>query len=171
MQSIEEGGLSERAIARARELASGADLRTTAPKQRSLPADADRRTRVLACGQLGNVNLPLPGTLITRMYKGRQLQVRVVTGGFEYEGELFKSLSAIAKKITGSHWSGNKFFNLSDKEVRHSPVHPAYGFSRFKMIRMSFTESGFDSKAVDRFPLGPWGTSGKQTFKLSPSSL
>ncbi|MBM3336411.1 MAG: DUF2924 domain-containing protein, partial [Betaproteobacteria bacterium] len=108
MQSIEEGGLSERAIARARELASGADLRTTAPKQRSLPADADRRTRVLACGQLGTVNLPLPGTFITRMYKGRQLQVRVVTGGFEYEGELFKSLSAVAKKITGSHWSGNK---------------------------------------------------------------
>lgn len=116
MQSIEEGGLSERAIARARELASGADLRTTAPKQRSLPADADRRTRVLACGQLGNVNLPLPGTLITRMYKGQQLQVRVVTGGFEYEGELFKSLSAVAKTITGSHWSGNKFFNLSDKD-------------------------------------------------------
>jgi hypothetical protein len=71
---------------------------------------------VLACGQLGNVNLPLPGTLITRMYKGRQLQVRVVTQGFEYEGELFKSLSAVAKKITGSHWSGNKFFNLCDKE-------------------------------------------------------
>ena len=47
MQSIEEGGLSERAIARARELASGADLRTTSPKQRSLPADADRRTRVV----------------------------------------------------------------------------------------------------------------------------
>jgi hypothetical protein len=117
MQSIEEGGLSERAIARARELANGADLRSTAPKQRSLSADADRRTRVVACGQLGNVNLPLPGTLITRMYKGRQLQVRVVTGGFEFEGDLFKSLSALAKKITGSHWSGNKFFNLSDKEA------------------------------------------------------
>lgn len=67
MQSVDEGGLSERAIARARELASGADLRTTAPKQRSMPADADRRTRVLPCGQLGNVNLPLPGTLITRL--------------------------------------------------------------------------------------------------------
>jgi hypothetical protein len=117
MQSIEEGGLSERAIARARELASGADLRTTAPKQRSLPADADRRTRVASCGKFNNAKLPLPGTLITRMYKGRQLQVRVVTGGFEYEGELFRSLSAVAKKITGSHWSGNKFFNLSDKEA------------------------------------------------------
>jgi hypothetical protein len=116
MQSIEEGGLSERAIARARELASGADLRTTAPKQRSLPADADRRTQVLPCGQLGIVNLPLPGTLITRMYKGRQLQVRVVTGGFEYEGELFKSLSAVAKKITGSHWSGNKFFQVGERQ-------------------------------------------------------
>jgi hypothetical protein len=116
MQSIEEGGLSERAIARARELANGADLRTTSPKKRSLPADADRRTRVLACGQLNSVNLPLPGTLITRMYKGRQLQVRVVTKGFEYEGELFKSLSAVAKKITGSHWSGNKFFQVGERQ-------------------------------------------------------
>ena len=59
--------------------------------------------------------MPLPGTLITRMYKGRQLQVRVVTGGFEYEGELFKSLSAVAKKITGSHWSGNKFFQVGER--------------------------------------------------------
>jgi hypothetical protein len=116
MQSIEEGGLSERAISRARELANGADLRTTSPKQRSLPAEADRRIRVLPCGQLNSANLPLPGTLITRMYKGRQLQVRVVTGGFEYEGELFRSLSAVAKKITGSHWSGNKFFQVGERQ-------------------------------------------------------
>jgi hypothetical protein len=116
MQSNEQGGLSERAIARARELAGGADLRKTAPQQRSLPKDADKRTRRLSCGQLSDSHLPLPGTLITRMYKGQLLQVRVLTGGFEYEGELFKSLSAIAKKITGSHWSGNKFFQIGGKE-------------------------------------------------------
>ena len=50
--------------------------------------------------------------MITRHYKGRQLQVQVVADGFEFEGELYKSLSAVAKKITGSHWNGFKFFNL-----------------------------------------------------------
>ena len=117
MQSINEGGLSERAIARSRELAGGADLRVTAPRQKALPKDADKRTKIVACGKSESPGVPLTGTLITRLYKGRMLQVRVVTGGFEFEGELFKSLSAVAKQITGSHWSGNKFFNLNCKEA------------------------------------------------------
>ncbi len=117
MQSIEEGGLSERAIARARELADGADLRVTAPRQRSLPADADKRTKVVPCARTTPPGRPLPGTLITRVYKGQELRVRVLANGFEYEGEFYKSLSAVAKKITGSHWSGNKFFNLNCKEA------------------------------------------------------
>ena len=117
MQSIEEGGLSERAIARARELADGADLRVTAPRQRSLPADADKRTKVVPCAHTTPPRRPLPGTLITRVYKGQELRVRVLANGFEYEGEFYKSLSAVAKKITGSHWSGNKFFNLNCKEA------------------------------------------------------
>ncbi|QDV85689.1 DUF2924 domain-containing protein [Planctomycetes bacterium TBK1r] len=117
MQSIEEGGLSERAIARARELADGADLRVTAPRQRSLPADADKRTRIVPCSNTTPPGRPLPGTLITRVYKGQELRVRVLANGFEYEGEFYKSLSAVAKKITGSHWSGNKFFNLNCKEA------------------------------------------------------
>jgi len=45
MQSIDEGGLTERAIAHARELADGADLRVTAPRQYALPDDADKRPR------------------------------------------------------------------------------------------------------------------------------
>jgi hypothetical protein len=117
MQSIEEGGLSERAIARARELADGADLRVTAPRQRSLPADADKRTNVVPCVHTTPPGRPLPGTLITRVYKGQELRVRVLANGFEYEGEFYKSLSAVAKQITGSHWSGNKFFNLNCKEA------------------------------------------------------
>ena len=38
--------------------------------------------------------------------------LKVVTDGLEFEGELFKSLSAVAKRVTGSHWNGYKFFNL-----------------------------------------------------------
>lgn len=47
--------------------------------------------------------LPMPGAVITRPYKGEDLEVRVLPDGFEYEGEVYKSLSAVAKKITGTH--------------------------------------------------------------------
>ena len=47
-----------------------------------------------------------------REYKGQTLQVRVLPHGFEFEGELFKSLSAVAKKISGQHCNGYHFFRL-----------------------------------------------------------
>tara|TARA_B100000029_G_scaffold490046_1_gene548556 strand:- start:89 stop:310 length:222 start_codon:yes stop_codon:yes gene_type:complete len=68
----------------------------------------------MACRIEGKSRVPLPGTVITRRYKGRLIRVRVVANGFEFEGELFKSLSAVAKRITGSHWNGYRFFNLQN---------------------------------------------------------
>ena len=55
---------------------------------------------------------PLPGTVLTREYKGREVRVRVLEKGFEYEGQPYRSLSAVAKAITGSHWNGRLFFGL-----------------------------------------------------------
>ncbi len=115
MQAIVEGGLSEDAIKRIRELADGADLRVTSPATRQLPDDADKRIRAMPTG-IQTSPLPLPGTLITRQYKGREIRVRVTPQGFEFEGEFFNSLSAVAKHITGSHWSGNRFFKLDQQE-------------------------------------------------------
>jgi hypothetical protein len=54
--------------------------------------------------------LPPPGTILTRPYKGQPLQVRVLPGGFEYEGQVYRSLSAVAKHITGAHCNGFLFF-------------------------------------------------------------
>jgi hypothetical protein len=59
--------------------------------------------------------LPPPGTVITRKYKGEVLQVRVQPDGFEYEGAVYTSLSAVAKAITGSHCNGYLFFRLNAK--------------------------------------------------------
>jgi len=59
--------------------------------------------------------LPAPGTAMVRQYKGRTLQVLVLTDGFEFEGERYKSLSAVAKKITGAHVNGYRFFGLEGK--------------------------------------------------------
>ena len=55
----------------------------------------------------------LPGTILTRTYDDVEHRVLVRgTGDFEYQGQRFKSLSAVAKRITGSHWSGPVFFGL-----------------------------------------------------------
>lgn len=113
MQSLEQGGLTEREIRQAHALANNADLRVTAPRKAKLSPGAGERTKTVACRIDGKSRVPLPGTVITRRYKGQLIQVRVLQKGFEFEGELFKSLSAVAKRVTGSHWNGYKFFNLN----------------------------------------------------------
>ena len=95
-------------------MANDADLRRKAPnvaarRVRRRDADADSRPGRHA----GDRRVPLPGSAITREYKGGTLAVKVLPAGFEYEGEIYKSLSAVAKKITGSHCNGYHFFRLT----------------------------------------------------------
>jgi hypothetical protein len=54
----------------------------------------------------------LAGTKICREYNGVDHQVEVKSDGFEYNGQKWSSLSAIATKITGTKWSGPKFFGM-----------------------------------------------------------
>jgi hypothetical protein len=54
----------------------------------------------------------LPGTKICREWQGAMYQVEVLKDSFEYGGKKWKSLSAIARKITGTRWNGPKFFKL-----------------------------------------------------------
>jgi len=114
MQANAYGGLSERARQRALEIANDADLRLTAPKERTVPA-APERTKTVAVAFAGDNRLPLPGTVLTRRYRGERVLVRVLDNGFEYQGERYKSLSAVAKAITGQHWNGFHFFGLKRK--------------------------------------------------------
>jgi len=57
----------------------------------------------------------MPGTQLIRQYKGRTVEVTVLEDGFEYEGRRYRSLSAVAKTVTGSHWNGFNFFGLAYK--------------------------------------------------------
>jgi len=50
------------------------------------------------------------GTKLIRSYKGEKYEVEVIKGGFVYKSEIYKSLSAIARKITGVQWNGRIFF-------------------------------------------------------------
>jgi len=56
---------------------------------------------------------PLPGTRLVREHKGVQHVVTVLPDGFEYQGRPYRSLSAIARAITGTRWNGWTFFGLN----------------------------------------------------------
>ena len=56
----------------------------------------------------------MPGSHLTRKYKGHLYVVDVVDNGFIYDGERYRSLSAIAHVITRGHWNGYLFFNIAD---------------------------------------------------------
>lgn len=59
-----------------------------------------------------------PGTQLVREWNGRPYRVEVTDGGFTLDGKSYRSLTAIAKKITGAHWSGPRFFGLSTSKPK-----------------------------------------------------
>lgn len=94
--------------------------------QKGLPKDLTKKAAVIAAPSpiKGNADsakalkqhdsrIPPVGTIITKNYKGDEaLQVKVLENGFEYKGEVFKSISALATHIVGSPISGYVFFKL-----------------------------------------------------------
>lgn len=56
-----------------------------------------------------------PGAQLVREWNGRTYRVEVVEGGFRFDGQTWTSLSAIARRITGTSWSGPRFFGLKDR--------------------------------------------------------
>lgn len=112
IQANAEGGLTERARRRAEELANVADVRVTPPRVPRVGATVAKPARIVADH---DPRLPPPGNWVERPYKGRLVRVLVLTDGFEFEGERYRSLSAIAKAVTGSHVNGFHFFRLGDQ--------------------------------------------------------
>ena len=115
MQALKEGDLSERARRRAVELADDAEIRLTAPRPRD-PVGGTVMTAAFDGGRPDS--FPKPGSVLRREYKGRAIVVRVLPRGFEYEGEVYRSLTAIAQKVTGAHWNGVSFFGLPSAKGR-----------------------------------------------------
>jgi len=113
MQANAEGGLSDRARRRAEELANDADLRIYAPKVTAGGAGPVTTGRIATPA---DGRLPVPGTVLVREYKGQTIRVTVLDDGFEHGGEVYRSLSALAQKVTGAHWNGMLFFGLAGKE-------------------------------------------------------
>ena len=126
IQANVEGGLPERARQRALEIANDADLRTRAPGPARLPA-ADPsptpagRSVIRQVEVPPDARLPMPGALLTREYRGRTIRVRVLPKGFDYEGTVYRSLSAVAHAVTGAHWNGYLFFGIDAPKAAEKP--------------------------------------------------
>ena len=116
LQAIALGDLSTRARSRAAELACEADLRLqpTAEVRLQLagtqPPPAESKT---------DPRIPPVGQTVTRAYRGRTVEVRIVADGFEWNGRVYGSLSAVASHATGTRWNGYMFFGLNGR-VHHA---------------------------------------------------
>jgi hypothetical protein len=111
MQALAEGGMTDRAKRvreRALVMADDADVRVIPPRTPVPGTDMPRR--VTPTDLKPDDRLPMARTALTREFKGRRYEVTVLPNGFEYDGEIYQSLSAVAHAITGSHWNGYHFF-------------------------------------------------------------
>jgi hypothetical protein len=115
IQSLDGGGLSERARQRARQLAREADIRLIPPREMKMPPATGYHISGGTVQSQHDKRLPMPGAALSRKFKGQMYHVNVWARGFEFDGELYRSLTAIAYKITGCHWNGYHFFNLKKR--------------------------------------------------------
>lgn len=105
IQEIAYGGLSERARIRMKELVAS-DGKDIGMRRRGARMERGR-----------DDSLPIAGTRIVREWNDGLYEVTVTDSGFEYDGRLYRSLSAIAKAITGTHWNGKLFFGVAKPKV------------------------------------------------------
>jgi hypothetical protein len=63
-----------------------------------------------------------PGARLVREWSGRTHTVIVLEDGFDYDGERYPSLTKIAAKITGAHWSGPRFFGIAKTRARSAAM-------------------------------------------------
>jgi hypothetical protein len=104
IQELAEGGLSERALARIEELGAEA-WATWSGSSRAMKgssASTPKRAR--------DPRVPTVGTVLTRIHRTTEHHVTVLASGFEYRGSHYRSLSKIARVITGTPWNGFLFF-------------------------------------------------------------
>ncbi|NLN76240.1 MAG: DUF2924 domain-containing protein [Armatimonadetes bacterium] len=107
IQEIAYGGLSEEAHRRMDDV-----LKRHGYDENGMPVKSSKRRD----GRLKDA--PVIGSRLIREWNGRRYEVTALHNGFEFEGRKYKSLSAIAKAITGTHWNGRAFFGLAGRNGR-----------------------------------------------------
>jgi hypothetical protein len=114
LQARALGDLSERARQRIAEIADGDELSAPSrqgPKHRLGCTSAKQ----LQLNLPRDPRLPPPGGVLRREYQGREITVKVLEDGFEWESQRYSSLSALARELTGTRWNGLLFFRLTER--------------------------------------------------------
>jgi Protein of unknown function (DUF2924) len=101
---------------RLQEIAQGGLTKATRRKLQSMAKALRTMGRVAPAPSLSLK----PGARLVREWGGRTHTVTVTEEGFEYAGENYPSLTKIAKKITGAHWSGPRFFGIRAASAKGS---------------------------------------------------
>ncbi len=87
------------------------------PIRRMLVEAGAKHSKIKSAAGRSAQTLLMPGTTLIREWDEREYRVTVTPDGlYALDGQVFKSLSAVARHITGTHWSGPKFFGLRDKK-------------------------------------------------------
>ena len=105
VQELEFGGLSNEAKNRLDELIAQIDLPLGDPGP-TRPRRAIRK----------DPKAPMVGTTLIRHWRNQELRVEVRDNGFEWNNTIYKSLTAVARAITGSSWNGRLFFGLTKRK-------------------------------------------------------
>lgn len=85
------------------------------------------------------------GTKFIREFKGEKYEVIAVDGGFNFNGKLYKTISAVANVITGTHWNGKKFFGLLKPECStHTTT-----LSRRSRAKLNDSNVGLQAQSVE----------------------
>jgi hypothetical protein len=109
VQELAEGGLPPRALEKIVELGDQLPERWRMREKGAYPLPEPPKPSAPR-----DPRLPPVGTVLTRAYRGEIHQVVVRVDGVEYQGEQFRSLSAVARKITGTPWNGYAFFKIDN---------------------------------------------------------
>ena len=119
MQVAAEGDISEESRLLAKQIAADRPLRKSILKLREKVDDGDASTyRTVSTVLKPPVDrrIPEPGASLVKTYKGQAIRVVVRSSGFEFNGEQYKSLTAVARAVTGQRRiNGFQFFNLGER--------------------------------------------------------
>ncbi len=118
VQEVQLGGLSDRARARIVELAPDSFVRAQVPRGGVPETTAVQEAVPSRPKTIRHPRLPSPGTVISRVWRGRELRLLVLPDGYELDGIRYESLSEAARAATGARWSGWLFWGLRQRTRR-----------------------------------------------------
>ena len=109
----QRSGTKPRQDHRLQELAYGGPERETRRMLELLADEVEGHNR--RKHQIADPRNPVAGTKLLRKWDGIEHTIIVLKDGFDWKGRRFKSLSAVAREITGTRWNGYRFFGLRER--------------------------------------------------------